>query len=124
VLVPARRNTRYGWPAEAVDRWCQGYIQCAFLAPSAFTMHGDEALLYDPEPLRRCATRGWPARWPRSGTTTSWALRPSTAPAISSSSSTTSPPCSRPRPAASPRPRSPPRPPAPSGMINLRYAAL
>jgi 3-phenylpropionate/trans-cinnamate dioxygenase ferredoxin reductase component len=30
---------------------CQGYAQCAFLAPSAFTMHGDgEALLYDPDP--------------------------------------------------------------------------
>src|SRR4051794_18460520 len=30
---------------------CQGYAQCAFLAPDAFTMHGDgEALLYDPEP--------------------------------------------------------------------------
>src|SRR6185503_17766779 len=29
---------------------CQGYAQCAFLAPSAFRMRGDEALLYDPEP--------------------------------------------------------------------------
>src|SRR3954454_4564627 len=30
---------------------CQGYAQCAFLGPSAFTMRGDgEALLYDPEP--------------------------------------------------------------------------
>src|SRR4051794_41854415 len=30
---------------------CQGYAQCAFLAPDAFTMHGHgEALLYDPEP--------------------------------------------------------------------------
>ena len=29
---------------------CQGYAQCAYLAPSAFTMHGDEALLYDPDP--------------------------------------------------------------------------
>jgi NADPH-dependent 2,4-dienoyl-CoA reductase/sulfur reductase-like enzyme/ferredoxin len=29
---------------------CQGYAQCAFLAPSAFRMHGDEALLYDPDP--------------------------------------------------------------------------
>jgi NADPH-dependent 2,4-dienoyl-CoA reductase/sulfur reductase-like enzyme/ferredoxin len=30
---------------------CQGYAQCAFLAPSAFTMIGDgEALLYDPDP--------------------------------------------------------------------------
>ena len=29
---------------------CQGYAQCAYLAPSAFTMQGDEALLYDPDP--------------------------------------------------------------------------
>jgi NADPH-dependent 2,4-dienoyl-CoA reductase/sulfur reductase-like enzyme/ferredoxin len=29
---------------------CQGYAQCAFLAPSAFRMYGDEALLYDPDP--------------------------------------------------------------------------
>jgi 3-phenylpropionate/trans-cinnamate dioxygenase ferredoxin reductase component len=30
---------------------CQGYAQCAFLAPDAFVMQGDgEALLYDPEP--------------------------------------------------------------------------
>ncbi|WP_327318996.1 ferredoxin [Streptomyces sp. NBC_01235] len=28
---------------------CQGYAQCAFLAPEIFTMHGEEALLYDPE---------------------------------------------------------------------------
>ncbi|WP_326655173.1 MULTISPECIES: ferredoxin [unclassified Streptomyces] len=27
---------------------CQGYAQCAFLAPDVFTMHGDEALLYKP----------------------------------------------------------------------------
>jgi NADPH-dependent 2,4-dienoyl-CoA reductase/sulfur reductase-like enzyme/ferredoxin len=29
---------------------CQGYAQCAFLAPSVFRMRGDEALMYDPEP--------------------------------------------------------------------------
>jgi NADPH-dependent 2,4-dienoyl-CoA reductase/sulfur reductase-like enzyme/ferredoxin len=30
---------------------CQGYAQCAYLAPSVFTMHGDgEAMLYDPDP--------------------------------------------------------------------------
>ncbi|MBT2542930.1 ferredoxin [Streptomyces sp. ISL-44] len=28
---------------------CQGYAQCAFLAPDVFAMHGDESLLYDPE---------------------------------------------------------------------------
>ncbi|MFE5137301.1 ferredoxin [Streptomyces fagopyri] len=28
---------------------CQGYAQCAFLAPDVFAMHGDEALLYNPE---------------------------------------------------------------------------
>ncbi|MEU6660442.1 ferredoxin [Streptomyces sp. NPDC046821] len=29
---------------------CQGYAQCAFLAPDAFRMHGEEALMYDPGP--------------------------------------------------------------------------
>ncbi|MFE2443414.1 ferredoxin [Stenotrophomonas sp. NPDC087984] len=29
---------------------CQGYAQCAFLAPDVFAMHGEEALLYDGEP--------------------------------------------------------------------------
>ncbi|MFD1214098.1 4Fe-4S domain-containing protein, partial [Arthrobacter sp. GCM10027362] len=29
---------------------CQGYGQCAFLAPDVFTMQGDEALVYDPGP--------------------------------------------------------------------------
>ncbi|MFD7409376.1 ferredoxin [Streptomyces sp. NPDC059866] len=28
---------------------CQGYAQCAFLAPEVFVMHGEEALLYHPE---------------------------------------------------------------------------
>ncbi|MFF3849248.1 ferredoxin [Streptomyces sp. NPDC002328] len=28
---------------------CQGYAQCAFLAPDVFAMHGEEGLLYDPE---------------------------------------------------------------------------
>ncbi|MFD9335743.1 ferredoxin [Streptomyces sp. NPDC060028] len=28
---------------------CQGYAQCAFLAPDVFAMHGEESLLYDPE---------------------------------------------------------------------------
>jgi ferredoxin len=27
---------------------CQGYAQCAFLAPAVFEMHGEEALLYLP----------------------------------------------------------------------------
>ncbi|MEU9620445.1 MULTISPECIES: ferredoxin [unclassified Streptomyces] len=27
---------------------CQGYAQCAFLAPDVFAMHGEEALLYNP----------------------------------------------------------------------------
>jgi ferredoxin len=27
---------------------CQGYAQCAFLAPKVFEMHGEEALLYLP----------------------------------------------------------------------------
>ena len=29
---------------------CQGYAQCAFLAPEAFRLNGEEALLYDPQP--------------------------------------------------------------------------
>jgi ferredoxin len=29
---------------------CEGYAQCAFLAPCVFRMRGDEALMYDPEP--------------------------------------------------------------------------
>jgi ferredoxin len=29
---------------------CQGYGQCAFLAPDVFSMSGDEALVYDPNP--------------------------------------------------------------------------
>ncbi|MGW6978765.1 ferredoxin [Streptomyces sp. NPDC054932] len=28
---------------------CQGYAQCAFLAPDVFAMHGDESLLYNPD---------------------------------------------------------------------------
>ena len=27
---------------------CQGYAQCAFLAPRVFEIHGEEALLYTP----------------------------------------------------------------------------
>ncbi|WP_406382770.1 ferredoxin [Streptomyces sp. NBC_01618] len=30
-----------------LDR-CQGYAQCAFLAPDVFAMHGEESLLYNP----------------------------------------------------------------------------
>ncbi|MFJ9814729.1 ferredoxin [Streptomyces sp. NPDC101151] len=29
---------------------CEGSAQCAFLAPDAFRMHGEEALMYDPNP--------------------------------------------------------------------------
>jgi ferredoxin len=29
---------------------CQGYGQCAFLAPGVFELHGEEALMYDPGP--------------------------------------------------------------------------
>lgn len=28
---------------------CQAYAQCAFLAPDVFALHGEEALLYQPE---------------------------------------------------------------------------
>jgi ferredoxin len=27
---------------------CQGYAQCAFLAPDIFAMHGEESLIYNP----------------------------------------------------------------------------
>ena len=27
---------------------CQGYAQCAFLAPDVFAMHGEESLVYSP----------------------------------------------------------------------------
>ncbi|QTD97110.1 ferredoxin [Streptomyces cyanogenus] len=27
---------------------CQGYAQCAFLAPDVFALHGDESLIYNP----------------------------------------------------------------------------
>jgi ferredoxin len=27
---------------------CQGYAQCAFLAPKVFELHGEEALIYTP----------------------------------------------------------------------------
>jgi ferredoxin len=29
---------------------CLGYAQCCFLAPSAFKLAGEEALMYDPAP--------------------------------------------------------------------------
>jgi ferredoxin len=29
---------------------CQGYAQCAFLAPEAFRLSGPEGLMYDPNP--------------------------------------------------------------------------
>ncbi len=29
---------------------CQGYAQCAFLAPESFRIVGVEGLMYDPEP--------------------------------------------------------------------------
>ncbi|MGH9276817.1 MAG: ferredoxin [Acidimicrobiales bacterium] len=29
---------------------CQGYAQCAFLAPDVFKIVGDEALMYEPNP--------------------------------------------------------------------------
>ena len=29
---------------------CLGYAQCAFLAPAVFKLHGEEALMYDPNP--------------------------------------------------------------------------
>ncbi|WP_373143294.1 ferredoxin [Mycobacterium marinum] len=31
---------------------CQGYAQCCFLAPEAFKLAGEEALMYHPNPDR------------------------------------------------------------------------
>ncbi|MGR6974701.1 ferredoxin [Streptomyces cynarae] len=28
---------------------CQGYAQCAFLAPDVFALHGEESLVYNPQ---------------------------------------------------------------------------
>ncbi len=39
---------------------CQGYAQCAFLAPEAFRLNGAEGLMYQPNPsddLRRAVLR-------------------------------------------------------------------
>ncbi|MBH0781134.1 ferredoxin [Nocardia bovistercoris] len=40
---------------------CQGYAQCAFLAPNVFTLHGEEALLYDAAPAESEHARVWQA---------------------------------------------------------------
>ena len=37
---------------------CQGYAQCVFLAPDVFELHGEEALLYDPNPDDAAAPAG------------------------------------------------------------------
>jgi ferredoxin len=29
---------------------CVGYAQCAFLAPTVFKLHAEEAIMYDPNP--------------------------------------------------------------------------
>ena len=29
---------------------CLGYAQCVFLAPTVFELHGEESLMYDPNP--------------------------------------------------------------------------
>lgn len=36
---------------------CQGYAQCAFLAPDAFRIQGEEALWYDPQPDQQLRDR-------------------------------------------------------------------
>ncbi|MBJ8345193.1 ferredoxin [Antrihabitans sp. YC2-6] len=40
---------------------CQGYAQCAFLAPNVFELHGEEALLYDAAPAETDHERVWQA---------------------------------------------------------------
>jgi ferredoxin len=36
---------------------CQGYAQCAFLAPETFRIVGVEGLIYDPEPSQELTDR-------------------------------------------------------------------
>jgi ferredoxin len=36
---------------------CQGYAQCAFLAPDSFRLSGSEALMYDPNPADELRAR-------------------------------------------------------------------
>jgi ferredoxin len=48
VTGPQERTERVVRIAVDLNR-CQGYAQCAFLAPEIFAMHGEEALLYDPD---------------------------------------------------------------------------
>jgi ferredoxin len=52
--VPSDREKnqgRHGRIRMVVDlNRCQGYAQCCFLAPNAFRLYGEEALMYDPEP--------------------------------------------------------------------------
>jgi ferredoxin len=36
---------------------CQGYAQCAFLAPDSFRVSGGEALMYDPNPADELRAR-------------------------------------------------------------------
>ncbi len=52
--VPSDREKNQGRPGRlrmVVDlNRCQGYAQCCFLAPDAFRLYGEEALMYDPEP--------------------------------------------------------------------------
>ncbi|MGF6940518.1 ferredoxin [Streptomyces auratus] len=43
-----QREERLGMHVVVDLNRCQGYAQCAFLAPRVFTMHGEESLLYTP----------------------------------------------------------------------------
>jgi ferredoxin len=36
---------------------CQGYAQCAFLAPDTFRIVGEEGLIYDPDPPEELSER-------------------------------------------------------------------
>jgi ferredoxin len=46
-----KNQGRHGRIRMVVDlNRCQGYAQCCFLAPNAFRLYGEEALMYDPEP--------------------------------------------------------------------------
>jgi ferredoxin len=58
---------------------CQAYAQCCFLAPSVFTLHGEEALWYDPAPdaAQREQVRQAAAACPVQAITVEWATAPS-----------------------------------------------
>jgi ferredoxin len=54
---------------------CQGYGQCAFLAPDVFQLNGAESLMYDPNPPGdpHASVQGAVAACPVQAISTDWA---------------------------------------------------